>query len=69
MVLDALCGVVPPEMVLIITKKEMAKEVWDAIATMRVSDNFMKKAMTQQLCRKFDLTTFNDGEIIKDYVL
>jgi hypothetical protein len=69
MVLDALCGVVPPEMVLIITKKEMAKEVWDAIATMRVSDNFMKKATTQQLCRKFDLTTFNDGEIIKDYVL
>jgi hypothetical protein len=46
MVLDALCGVVPPEMVLIITKKEMAKEVWDAIATMRVSDNFMKKATT-----------------------
>jgi hypothetical protein len=69
MVLDALCGVVPPEMVLIITKKEMAKEVWDAIATMRVSDNFMKKATTQQLCRKFDLATFNDGEIIKDYVL
>jgi hypothetical protein len=45
MALDALCGAVPPEMVPMITKKEMAKEVWDAIATMRVGDDRVKKAM------------------------
>jgi hypothetical protein len=37
--------------------------------TMRVSDNRVKKATTQQLRRKFDLAIFNDGEIVKDYVL
>jgi hypothetical protein len=37
--------VVPPEMVPMITKKDTAKEVWDAIMTMRVGDNRVKKAM------------------------
>jgi hypothetical protein len=46
-VLDALCGAVPPEMVPTITKKETAKEVWDAIVTMRVNDDRMKKATAQ----------------------
>jgi ABC-type uncharacterized transport system permease subunit len=31
MTLDALCGAVPPEMVPTITKKDTAKEAWDAI--------------------------------------
>jgi hypothetical protein len=25
--------------------------------------------MTQQLCRKFDIATFDDGEVIEDYAL
>jgi hypothetical protein len=33
MTLDALCGAVPPELVPTITKKETAKEAWDAIAS------------------------------------
>jgi hypothetical protein len=68
MALDALCGVVPPEMVLMITK-ERAKEAWDAITTMRVSDDRMKKATAQQLCQKFNLAMFNDGETVEDYAL
>jgi hypothetical protein len=46
--LDALCGAVPPEMVSTIVKKETAKEVWDAITTMRVGDVRVKKTTTQQ---------------------
>jgi hypothetical protein len=69
MALDALCGVVPPEMVSTIAKKESAKEAWDAIATMRVSDDYVKKVTTQQLRQKFDLTMFNDGETVEDYAL
>jgi hypothetical protein len=49
MALDALCGAVPPEMVPTIPKKETGKEAWDAIMTMRVSDDRVKKATTQQL--------------------
>jgi hypothetical protein len=67
MVLDKLCGAVPPEMVPTIAKKETTKEAWDAIATMRVGDYHVKKATAQQQHQKFDLTTFDDGETIKDY--
>jgi hypothetical protein len=47
MVSGALCGAVPLEMVSTIAKKETVKEAWDAIATMRVGDDRVKKAMTQ----------------------
>jgi hypothetical protein len=69
MVFDALCGTVPPEMVPTIANKEMTKEAWDVITTMRVGDDRMKKATMQQLRRKFNLTTFDDGETVEDYVL
>jgi hypothetical protein len=69
MTLDALYNVVPPEMVSMITKKEMTKKAWDTITMMRVGDDRMKKAMVQQLHRKFNLTTFDDGETIEDYAL
>jgi hypothetical protein len=36
---------------------------------MRASDDHVKKAMSQQQRRKFDLITFDDGETIEDYVL
>jgi hypothetical protein len=56
MVIDALCGTVPSEMVSTIAKKETTKEAWDTIVTMRVSDDHVKKVMAQQLAQKFDLT-------------
>jgi hypothetical protein len=65
MALDALCGAVPPEMVPTIAKKE----AWDTIVTMRVGDDRVKKATTQQLRQKFNLATFNDGETVEDYAL
>jgi hypothetical protein len=68
MALDALCGAIPLKMVLTITK-EMIKEAWDMITTMRVGDDRMKKAIAQQLRWKFDLAMFNDGEIVQDYPL
>jgi hypothetical protein len=39
------------------------------IAIMRVSDDRVKMAKTQQLHRKFEFTTFNDGETIEDYAM
>ena len=41
--LDALCSVVPLEMWPIITDKETTKETWEAIATMRIGDDRVKK--------------------------
>jgi hypothetical protein len=45
MVLDALCGVEPPEMEPTIAKKDTTKEASYAIMTLRVSDDHVKKAM------------------------
>jgi hypothetical protein len=69
MALDALYSAVPLEMVLTIAKKDMAKEAWDMIATMRVGDDHVKKVMTLELRQKIDLATFDDSEIIEDYAL
>jgi hypothetical protein len=43
--LDALCGVVPLEMVPMIAKKDVTKEAWDMITIMRVSDNRVEMTM------------------------
>lgn len=69
MALDALCGAVPPEMVPSIAKKETAKEAWDAIVTMRVSNDRVKKSAAEQLHQKFNLAMFNDGETVEDCTL
>jgi hypothetical protein len=69
MALDVLCGTVPPEMMSMIAKKETVKGAWDAIATMRVGDDRVKKVMAQQLRWKFILATFDDDEIVEDYAL
>jgi hypothetical protein len=60
---------VPPEMVSTIAKKETTKETWDAITTMRVDNDRVKKATALQLRRKFDLATFDDDETVEDYVM
>jgi hypothetical protein len=39
MALDVLVSAVPLEMMATVADKSMAKEAWDAIATMRVSDD------------------------------
>jgi hypothetical protein len=62
---NALCSAIPPEMVAMITNNETVKEAWDAIATMRISNDRMKKATTQQLCRKYDLTAFKEGRPLR----
>ena len=67
--LDALYSAVPPEMWPVIADKETAKEAWEAIATMRIGDDCVKKTSAQNLLRQFDSTTFKDGESIEDYAL
>jgi hypothetical protein len=69
MALDVLCGAVPPEMVPMIAKMETAKKAWNAIATLRIGDDRVKKSTAQQLRRKFDLAMFEDGETVEDFAL
>ncbi|CAA6675444.1 unnamed protein product [Spirodela intermedia] len=63
--LDALCSAVPPEMWPVIADKE----AWEAIATMRIGDDRVKKTSAQNLRRQFDSATFKEGESVEDYAL
>jgi hypothetical protein len=47
MALEALVSAVPLEMLATVADKKTMKEAWDAIATMRVGDDCVKKAVTQ----------------------
>jgi hypothetical protein len=47
MALDTLVSTVPPEMLATVADKNMAKKAWDAIATMRVGDDHVKKVAAQ----------------------
>ena len=57
MALDVLASAVLSEMVAAIANKETAKDAWDAIKTMRVGDDRMRKSTAQHLRRQFDLAT------------
>jgi hypothetical protein len=67
--LDVLVSAVPLEMVATMVDKSMAKEAWDAIATMRVSDDRVKKVAVQQLRSQFDRAMFREGETMEDFTL
>jgi hypothetical protein len=56
-------------MVATVAEKKTAKEAWDAIATMRVGDDRVKKASAQQLRSKFDRAAFKEGESVEDFIL
>jgi hypothetical protein len=66
MALNMLVSAVPSEMV---ADKSTAKKAWDAIATMRVGDDRVKKAATQQLRSQFDRAMFREGETVEDFAL
>ncbi|CAA7409286.1 unnamed protein product [Spirodela intermedia] len=67
--LDALCSAMLPEMWPVIANKETTKEAWEAIATMRIGDDCVKKASAQNLRRQFDSATFKEGESVEYYAL
>jgi len=69
MALDVLASAVLSEMVAAIANKETAKDAWDAIKTMRVGDDRMRKSTAQHLHWQFDLATSREDESIEDYSL
>jgi hypothetical protein len=59
----------PSEMVATVADKKTVMKAWDTIATMRVSDDWMKKAAAQQLRSHFDRAMFKEGKIVEDFAL
>jgi hypothetical protein len=51
MALDAICSVVPPEMITALATKETTSEAWESIRTMRVGDDRIRKVSAQKVRR------------------
>jgi hypothetical protein len=69
MALDTLVSAVTPEMVATMADKKTVKEAWDAITTLRVSDDRVQKAAVQQLRSQFNRATFRECKAVDDFSL
>ena len=67
--LDAICSGVPAEMIPILVAKESAKEAWEAIKTLRIGDDRVRKATAQNLRTEYESIALRDGEPIEDFAL
>ncbi|XP_072146414.1 uncharacterized protein [Setaria viridis] len=59
--LDAICSGVPPEMVPTLATKPSAKEAWEAICSMCIGDECVRKSTAQSLRAEYEQITFRDG--------
>ena len=69
MALDAICSAVPSEMISTLVVKDSAKEAWDSIRVMRISDDRIRKTSAQRLRRQYEELTLRDGEGVEDFAL
>ena len=67
--LEAICSSVPQEMVPTLATKASAKEAWEAIRTMRIGDDRVRKSTAQSLCVEYEQISFRDGESVEDFAL
>jgi hypothetical protein len=59
--LAAILRVVPSEMKVGLTVKKSAKEAWDAVKSMSISDDRVKSASVQHLLKEYENVTFRNG--------
>ncbi|XP_066311111.1 uncharacterized protein [Miscanthus floridulus] len=56
-------------MVPTLVTKPSAKQAWEAIWTMRISDDRVRKSMAQSLRAEYEQIAFRDGESVEDFAL
>ena len=67
--LDAICSAVPEEMVPALATKASDKEAWEAIKTLRIGDDRVRKATAQNLRAEYESIALREGEPIEDFAL
>jgi transposase InsO family protein len=67
--LDAICSAVPEEMVPVLATKASASDAWEAIKTLRIGDDRVRKATAQNLRAEYEAIAIRDGEAIEDFAL
>jgi hypothetical protein len=68
MALEVILRAVPSEMTAGLAAKDSVKGAWDAIASLCVSPDRVKKANTETLRREFSALAFKDGESVEEFV-
>jgi hypothetical protein len=66
---DAICSVVPSEMIPTLAVKEMATEAWEAIKTSHLVDEQQRAVTAQTLHTKYETIKLCDKEAIEDFAL
>jgi len=69
MALDVICSAAPPEMVSTLAVKQTAKEAWEALKTMRIGDERVRKSTAQRLRREYEMLSFRDNESVEAFAL
>jgi hypothetical protein len=67
--LDTLIATVLPEMQFSLSKKQTAKEVWDAMAVARIDSDRVRKTTLQALRKEWENLAFKLGEDVDDFAL
>jgi hypothetical protein len=67
--LDAICSVVPSEMIPALAVKETATEAWEAIRTLRLGDERRRAVTAQTLCTEYESIKIRGDEAIEDFTL
>lgn len=65
--LEAICSAVPTEMVPTLATKDSAKAEWEAVRTMRIGDERVRKSTAQNLSAEYEQIAFRDG--VEDFAL
>ncbi len=65
MALEAVLKAVPADLLPVLAVKETAKDAWDAIKTMRVGVDRVRKSKAQELRKQFDANEFKEGESVE----
>ena len=64
-----ICSGVPQEMVPTLATNPSTKEAWEAIHSMRIGDERVRKSTTQSLRAEYEQITFRDRDSIEDFAL
>jgi hypothetical protein len=67
--MEAILKAVPAEYRVTLGSKDSAKEAWDALKTMRLGNERVRKAKAQLARREYDSLDFLDGESVEDFAL
>ena len=67
--LDAICSAVPEDMVPVLATKGTAYDTWEAIKTLRIGDDHVRKSTAQSLRAEYENIKLHADEAIEEFAL